>query len=520
MSWDSVVIGSGPEGLTAGAALARAGHRVLVLEERDVPWCTARAFTMNDRSADPAAHIVGDLHEGGGLRRIFEGLGVGPELSFCELNPDGFDRLLIGEERFDHPRGLTRWQERLAARFPGERAGLTRYFELLGRIHEERERCASLRGPELLKAPWMAPTLLRWGLLPLGALLERCVRDPLLRAALSARAPAGAPLALHAAMAAHHAQGRYYPRGGAARIAQALIRIIRRRGGEVRAQTRVTRLLLDRNRAVGVETNLGERIHARRVVCDAALVRQLGRTPPAAPARDPAPRRHALRPVRVTCTVDLDLRSMGFDSGNVWWYRDRDAALSGGTTHDLDRADIQHLFVSVTTLKDPAHRRDGLHAVELVTRLPATLVTRWGHDLGARMLATAERLLPGVHRAARLPQVEIGAPLSLPDARVTVRSALQSATEALLEGVPFPGPPPVERLSTYRTGAFSHGLAGAIRAGLVAAQRALGLERPEDCLGAPTGTLRVYPADRPEEWLPSTDETRDPTPPRRLRQAA
>jgi hypothetical protein len=37
--------------------------------------------------------------------------------------------------------------------------------------------------------------------------------------------------------------------------------------------------------------------------------------------------------------------------------------------------------------------------------------------------------------------------------------------------------------------------------GLIAAQKALGLARADELLDAPDGSIRVYPADRPEEWL-------------------
>jgi hypothetical protein len=54
---------------------------------------------------------------------------------------------------------------------------------------------------------------------------------------------------------------------------------------------------------------------------------------------------------------------------------------------------------------------------------------------------------------------------------------------------------------------LSHGVGGASLSGLFAAQHVLEREKADDLLGPPDGSLRIYPADRPEEWLvPSAEE--------------
>jgi len=134
MRYDTVVIGSGSGGLTAAVALARAGQKVLVCEQHEIPGGWTHSFTMEGYKFSTGVHYIGELGRGGYLRAIYEGLDVSKDLEFLELNPDGYDHVFIAEERFDIPKHRRKYIRRLKDRFPHEAEGIDRYFKLLNDI--------------------------------------------------------------------------------------------------------------------------------------------------------------------------------------------------------------------------------------------------------------------------------------------------------------------------------------------------------------------------------------------------
>jgi len=533
MTWDSVVVGSGPGGLVAAVALARAGQRVLVLEQHYLPGGWTHSFTLEGYRFSPGVHYIGDLDAGGSVRGMYEGLGLSSDLEFCELNPDGFDHVLIAGERFDQPKGFQRWMQRLYRRFPEERAGIDRYFATLDQIVRDVKKCDTMLDfPEVFTVPFRAPTLLRWGLRTLDSLLDSCIRDPMLKALLSAQsgnhglAPSRVSLPLHASMTAHYYAGAYYPRGGAKRIPQACIKELRRRGGQIRMRTRVQRILVERGRATGVEIERGERILARHVVCNADPAVTYGKL--LAPEhcngqiRKAARMEYSVSLLSVFCAVDMDLRGMGYDSGNYWWYRTTDVdGLYARMERAMPAAEVDGLFLAITTLKDPGHQnKRGHHVLEMFTFVPYEPFERWKdspqgvrdaayqklkRELGEKMLEAAENVIPGLRKHVIF--LEIGTPLTNDFYCETYRGASYGTAKTPWQLGPFSFSQrgPVEALHLCGSSTLSHGVAGASMSGLMAAQQVLGLKSFQELLSPADGSLRVYPADRPEAWLRTED---------------
>src|SRR5688572_17854270 len=135
--YDAVIIGSGAGGLTAALCLAQAGQKVLVLEQHYLPggWC--HTFALEGYRFSPGVHYIGDLQPGGKMRAVYDGLGLWDDLTFLELNPDGYDHIIVAGEKFDIPKGKQAFADRLAARFPEEREGIQRYLDTCARMARE-----------------------------------------------------------------------------------------------------------------------------------------------------------------------------------------------------------------------------------------------------------------------------------------------------------------------------------------------------------------------------------------------
>lgn len=517
---DVIVIGSGIGGLTAGLALARAGRRVLVLEQHYLPGGWTHSFTLEGHTFSPGVHYLGELEEGANLRRFFEGLGVGRHLAFHELAPDGYDHLLVAGERYDVPKGRERHAERMMRRFPRISQGIARYFATCRAIAEELDRAGDLLSlPALIKAPFRLPNLTRWAFSSLDALLDACgIDEPMARAFLTARCgnhglpPSDVSLPAHAVMIQHYMNGAYYPVGGARRIPAAFLKELRAHGGAIRLRTRVSEILVERGRAIGVRLEDGETLRAHDVISnvDAALTYETLLPRSAGFQRRRARRmRPSVSSLSLFAATDMDLSA--YDSGNYWWYRHSDVA---GVYRRMERQlpsdELEGLFVSISSMKDP--RGQAQHTLEMFTFVPNAPFETWkesetglrpasydrlkGELMGA-MLRAADQVIPGLSR--RITFAELGTPLTNDFYCASWRGACYGIAKTPWQVGPFAFATraPVSNLYLCGASTVSHGVAGAGISGLFAAQAALGLPDASELLAPSDGSLRILPALAP-----------------------
>ena len=527
--YDVAVIGSGSGGLTAALALARAGRRVAVFEQHSLAGGYSQSFELEGFQFSPGVHYIGQLGPGERLREIYEGLGVANDLAFLELDPDGYDRVFVGEDRFDIPKGRERFRERLQRRFPSESEGIGEYFDAVTRMTDELQWARTPSSwREAIKLPFRMSNTLRYGRMPLTRFLDRFVADPFLRAILSIQAgdhgmaPSRAPAALHAGLQGYYFEGACYPHGGAHSIPKALTNQLLIHGGELFLGSEVDGILVESGQAIGVRLTDGQEIRASIVVSNADPGVTWGRL--VAPQDQPARLRrriarmhYSLSTLSLFLAVDLDMRAAGFDSGNVWYSRtpDIDAAYQAAEVSDLDRLrEIPGLFFNVTTLKDPSLRQDELHTVEALAVGRARGFDAWRNAPPGRrgeeyarqkdriskmILAAIDRFVPDFseHVVFR----SLGTPLTNIHFLQATEGAMYGTEKTIGNLGPFSFPIRTHLSGLFQCGAstFAPGIHGVTTSGLAAAAAALDCEENE-LLNATHQTLRIHPADDPGAW--------------------
>lgn len=291
-AYDVVIIGAGHNGLVCAAYLLKAGYSVLLLEKRSVPGGAATTeeslpqeapgFKFNLCAIDHEFIHLGPVVEELELEKYgLEYLECDPVV-FCP-HPDG--KYFLGHKSLEktcaeiaryserdakkYAEYTDYWQRALGAMIPMFNAPPKSVIDILGNYDIKKIRDLF----SMIGAPSKTLDFIRTMLTSAEDLLNEWFDSEFLKAPLARlAAELGAPpsqktIAVGAIMMAmRHDPGMARPRGGTGALVQALLNLVKSKGGVVLCDQHVEKILVDDGKAVGVRVAGGQEYRANKGV--------------------------------------------------------------------------------------------------------------------------------------------------------------------------------------------------------------------------------------------------------------
>ena len=423
--FDVIIIGSGIGGLVTASQLAAKGAKVLVLESYVIPGGSASYFQRQGYTFDVGASMIFGMGSQGTTNLLTRALDavnitlktIPDDVQIHYHLPDNLDIKV--------DRDYEKFLQNLIAYFPHEAKGIRRFYDECQKVFNclNNIELLSLEEPRYLLRVFLKNPLACLGLakyLPLnvGDVTQRYIKDPLLLKFIDIECycwsvvPAAMTPMINASMvfSDRHYGGVNYPQGGVGKIAEKLVTGLEKAGGKIQYQARVTKIITEQGKAIGVELANGQIYHAKRIVSNATRWDTFTKLLPAEniPANEKLwQQRYEKSPsfLSLHIGVKASVLPLGTQCHHILLTDWQEMTAAQGT-----------IFVSIPTLLDPNLAPPGYHIIHAFT---PDWITNWQglspkeyeekKEIAAgQIIDRLEAIFPGLD--AGLDYLEIGTP--------------------------------------------------------------------------------------------------------------
>lgn len=294
---DVIVIGAGNGGLASAATLSMEGKKVIVFEKHNIPGGCGTSFRRGRFEFEVALHqlsSMGTVDKPGPLRELFKEYGIEDQIDWIEID-SLFKVNLPGGIGVSIPSDRKKAEELLIKTFPHEKEGVVKYFDAVYKFYDESEEFMKASGgstedPSSLKKFVVKmgfakkyPALAKYGLKSTQEVLDEFFTTPEIKLCLSAywcfmgMPPERFPFSILAKCTRIYIEDKpFYLRGGSQVISQALTEAIIKKGGKVKFNCGVEKIIIENGKAVGVIDENGVEYRSKKIISNISPLHTYG----------------------------------------------------------------------------------------------------------------------------------------------------------------------------------------------------------------------------------------------------
>jgi len=277
--YDVIVIGAGNGGLTAAATAAKNGAKTLIIEKHNLPGGFASSFVRGRFEFEPSLHELCDFggdDNPGGLYNLFKNIGLDV---VWKAVPDAY-RMILTESKLDvtMPFGEKEYIDKMEYYVKGSRVKTEEFFALCHEIMDALDYLAASKGnPDKKVLMKKYGNFLKTASYSLDEVenamkIPKDVRDILNAYWCYIGIPATrVNFTVFAAMFLKYiTKGAFIPRNRSHEVSLELDRKIRDYNGDILYNTKVEKILVEKNKVKGISTDKGEKILTDHIISNAS----------------------------------------------------------------------------------------------------------------------------------------------------------------------------------------------------------------------------------------------------------
>jgi len=284
MTYDTIIIGAGIGGLAASLKLSSQGKSVLLLEKNASSGGYAMGFQRKGFKFESAIHCVDALGKNQELREFLEEYNLNQKLKFIDL--PNFVRLIYPEDDLILAADKEKFIALLKEKFPAESKNIARLFSSIDKFYRQFDHFSESNIPlwlKLLLSPFIYSKIIQTSRFSCREFFNAYIKDERLLGLLTSiwgffgLSPKHlSSLYFLIPYRGYHFYPTAYIEAGFSRLFQAILEKIKENGAEVKFNTLVKEIIIEKGRIKGVVTSNNEKFFAQTVIANANPLDVLG----------------------------------------------------------------------------------------------------------------------------------------------------------------------------------------------------------------------------------------------------